>query len=170
MHFGTSGQIPTTGPDAPVLVSYVIIGGNSMAAMADLLFSPVFHRFDRLKVALSEGGLGWIPYMIERADYVWEGHRNYAGVHDVRPSDLYRKHIWGCFISDVTGIRDRDAVGVDRMLWESDYPHGDSLWPHAREKAAELLSAVPDQDVHRIVELNAREVFNFDADRADKSA
>ena len=64
----------------------------------------MFHRFPRLKVALSEGGIGWVPYMLERIDYTWERHKHYTGVNlDIRPSDLFRTHIWGCFIDDEAG-------------------------------------------------------------------
>ena len=167
MHFGSSGQAPATSPDAPFAVTISLFGCNSMYATADLLFSRVFHRFPQLKVALAEGGIGWVPYMLERIDYTWERHRHYTGINvDVRPSDLFRKHIWGCFIDDEAGIRNRDAIGIDRITWESDYPHSDSNWPRGRERAAEVLAEVPDDEVHRIVELNARELLHFTADLA----
>ena len=58
-----------------------------------------------LRVALSEGGIGWMPYVIERLDYTWERHRYYTGVDlETRPSDLFRRHIWGCFIDDEAGL------------------------------------------------------------------
>jgi hypothetical protein len=125
----------------------------------------VFHRFDRLQVALSEGGIGWIPYLLERLDYTWERHRYYTGINqEVAPSDLFRRHFSGCFIDDEFGVSVRHAIGVDRITWECDYPHSDSNWPHARKRAAETLAGVPDDEVHQIVELNARALFHFDAD------
>jgi predicted TIM-barrel fold metal-dependent hydrolase len=163
MHFGTSGKAPATADDAPFAVAIALFGCNSMYTTADLLFSPVFHKFPELKVALSEGGIGWIPYMLERIDSTWERHKYYTGVNrDVRPSDLFRRHIWGCFIDDEFGIANRHAIGVDRITWECDYPHSDSNWPEARKRAAEALADVPDDEVHRIVELNARALFRFD--------
>lgn len=162
MHFGTSGQAPTTAPDAPFAVTITLFGCNSMFAAADLMFSPVFHRHPGLKVALAEGGVGWVPYLLERADYVWDRHRYYQNVNqDMKPSDIFRRNIWGCFIDDVHGLRSRDVIGVDRITWECDYPHSDSYWPKSRERAAEALKDVPDDEVHRIVELNAREFYNF---------
>jgi predicted TIM-barrel fold metal-dependent hydrolase len=164
MHFGTSGQIPTTSPDAPFPVSFVIIGCNSMATMTDLLYSPVFHKFDRLKIALSEGGIGWMPYIVERADYVWDRHGAYGGLDlSKRPSQLFREHFWGCFLHDEAGIRERQTIGIDRIMWEADYPHSDSVWPLARKRAEELLADVPDDEVRRIVELNARDLFHLAA-------
>jgi predicted TIM-barrel fold metal-dependent hydrolase len=165
MHFGSSGKAPMTADDAPFAVAIALFGCNSMYATADLLFSQVFHRFDRLQVALSEGGIGWIPYLLERLDYTWERHRYYTGINqEVAPSDLFRRHFSGCFIDDEFGVSVRHAIGVDRITWECDYPHSDSNWPHARKRAAETLAGVPDDEVHQIVELNARALFHFDAD------
>ncbi|MEA2195672.1 MAG: hypothetical protein QOG42_2156 [Solirubrobacteraceae bacterium] len=165
MHFGSSGQAPVTSPDAPFAVTIALFGCNSMYATTDLLLSPVFHKFDRLKVALSEGGIGWIPYLLERIDYTWERHRHYTGIDlHTRPSDLFRRHFWGCFIDDESGIKNRHDIGVDRITWESDYPHSDSNWPKSRSRAAEVLADVPDDEAHRMVELNARDLLCFTAD------
>lgn len=165
MHFGSSGHAPTTAPDAPRTVMITLMGTNSMWTIVDLLFSPVFHNFPGLKVALSEGGTGWMPYILQRADQTWERHRHYTGINvDVRPSELFARNIWGCFIDDVVGLRERDVIGVDRLMWEGDYPHSDSLFPHSRQRLAETLAEVPDHEAHQIVELNARELFHFDAD------
>jgi predicted TIM-barrel fold metal-dependent hydrolase len=164
MHFGTSGEVPTTGPDAPLPVSFVIMACNSAATMTDLLYSTVFDKFPNLKVALSEGGIGWIPYILERADMVWERHGGYTGLSKrMRPSDAFRKHIWGCFLHDEAGMRERHTIGVSQLMFESDFPHSDSVWPNARKRASELFSSVPDNEVHRIVELNARELYRFPA-------
>jgi predicted TIM-barrel fold metal-dependent hydrolase len=162
LHFGTSGVSPKPSPDGPLAVSITLFGCNSIYALTDLLFSPVFHRHPKLKVALSEGGIGWVPYMLERADYVWERHRFYQNVNqERRPSELYYEHIYSCFIEDHHGLRNRDEVGLDNMLWECDHPHSDSNWPNSRKVADEAFMKIPDADVHMIVELNARELFNF---------
>jgi predicted TIM-barrel fold metal-dependent hydrolase len=162
LHFGTSGQAPTTAPDAPFAVTITLFGCNSMFAAADLIFSPVFHKHPNLKVALAEGGIGWVPYLLERADYVWDRHRWYQNVNQaVPPSELFRKHIWGCFIDDVHGLKNRHDIGVDRITWECDYPHSDSNWPNSRKRAIEVFADIPDDEVARMVEWNSRELFNF---------
>ena len=162
LHFGTSGQAPTTAPDAPFAVTITLFGCNSMFAAADLIFSPVFHKHPRLKIALAEGGIGWVPYLLERADYVWDRHRWYQNVNQaVPPSELFRKHIWGCFIDDVHGLKNRHDIGIDRITWECDYPHSDSNWPNSRKRAIEVFADIPDDEVARMVEWNSRELFNF---------
>jgi predicted TIM-barrel fold metal-dependent hydrolase len=165
MHFGTSTQMPFVSPDAPWPVSIALMGSNSASSLVELLFSPVFHKFPGLKVALSEGGIGWIPWMLERMDYTWERHMYYTDIdRSVRPSELFRDHIYGCYIDDEAGLELRHRIGVRQITWECDYPHSDSAWPHSRKRVAETLLDVPDEEVHRIVELNAREVFGFSAD------
>jgi predicted TIM-barrel fold metal-dependent hydrolase len=161
LHFGTGGA-PSTAPDAPFAVAIALFGMNSESTTVDLLLSPVFHKFPRLKVALSEGGIGWIPYVLERTDYTWERHRWYTGVNtDVRPSELFRDHIFGCFIADEAGVEFRHRIGVQNIMFEGDYPHSDSNFPHSRKKLEEVLVDVPDDEARLIAEDNARRVFSF---------
>lgn len=165
-HFGSGGvnSIPQLAPDAPFAVMINLMGTNSMHATADWIFSQTLHRHPKLKIGLSEGGIGWIPYIIERADYVWRKHRFYQNINqDVLPSEMFKKHFHGCFIEDDFGLRNRDAIGIDQITWECDYPHSDSFWPASRKRAEEAFEHIPDEDVHRIVELNARELYNFPA-------
>lgn len=164
MHFGSSSLRPPHSPDAPWGVIVAEMGVNSVLAAVELCFSPVFQKFPRLKIALSEGGIGWIPYILERLDDTWERHRYYAGINTPQPpSEVFREHIYGCFIQDEAGIQMRDTIGVGNIMWEGDYPHSDSLWPDDRKHLEETLASVPDEEAHRIVELNARELFHFDA-------
>jgi predicted TIM-barrel fold metal-dependent hydrolase len=161
LHFGTGGA-PETAPDANFAVAIALFGMNSQFTTVDLLLSRVFHTFPRLRVALSEGGIGWIPYVLERLDYTWERHRWYTGVNaEVRPSDLYRDHIFGCFIVDSAGIENRHLIGVDNLMFEGDYPHSDSNFPASRKKLSDVLKDVPAEEAEKIAETNARRVFNF---------
>lgn len=161
LHFGTGGA-PDVAPDANFAVAIALFGMNSQATAVDLLLSPVFHKFPRLRVALSEGGIGWMPYVLERVDSTWERHRYYTGVNpDVRPSDLFRDHIFGCFIADSAGIEVRARIGVDNIMFEGDYPHSDSNFPKSRKLLADVLRDVPDADARKIAEDNARRVFSF---------
>ncbi len=161
LHFGTGGA-PEVAPDANFAVAIALFGMNSQFTTVDLLLSPVFHHFPRLKVALSEGGIGWMPYVMERVDYTWERHRWYTGVNpDVRPSDLFHRNIFGCFIADDAGIAVRNLIGVDNIMFEGDYPHSDSNFPASRKKLADSLFDVPDEEARKIAEDNARRVFNF---------
>ena len=161
LHFG-SGGAPEVAPDANFAVAIALFGMNSQFTTVDLLFSRVFHEFPRLKVALSEGGIGWMPYVLERLDYTWERHRWYTGINtDVAPSELFQDHIFGCFIADSAGIEERHLIGIDNIMFEGDYPHSDSNFPASRKKLADVLLDVPDDEARKIAEDNARRVFNF---------
>jgi hypothetical protein len=88
---------------------------NSMAMLTDLLFSPVFHRHPNLKIGLSEGGVGWIPYVLERAGLVWERRRYYQNVDQTTPpSGLFRRNVRGCLISDEHGVKNRPSDARSR--------------------------------------------------------
>jgi predicted TIM-barrel fold metal-dependent hydrolase len=162
MHFGTSTQMPYTSPDAPFIAMIPLMGTNSMNALSEILFMPMLHKFPRLKISFSEGGIGWIPWLLARIDYTWERHRFYSNVNrEVRPSDLFRRNVWGCFIDDIPGIEMRHSIGIDRITWEGDYPHSDSAFPDSRKRAQEVLANVPDAEAQQIVELNARALLNW---------
>jgi predicted TIM-barrel fold metal-dependent hydrolase len=164
LHFGSGGS-PQASPEAMstnFTVGISLFALNSMTATAELLLSPVFHKFPGLKIALSEGGIGWMPYMVERIDYVWERHRWYNDVNkDIRPSELFKDHLYGCFISDEAGVRNRDLIGVDNIMFESDYPHSDSQWPHTRKILENVFAEVPDDEAQKLLEFNARKLYNF---------
>ena len=80
-----------------------------------------------------------------------------------RPSDVFRRHFLTCFIDDATGIRARDAIGVDAIAWECDYPHSDSTWPEAPERLMRSLAGVPDEEIDKITHRNALRWFQSNA-------
>jgi predicted TIM-barrel fold metal-dependent hydrolase len=161
LHFG-SGGAPTVAPGGPSTALIATYGLNSVQCTIELLNSRMFERFPGLRVAMSEGGIGWMPYVVERCDYVWERHRYHSGMDDaMRPSEIFRKHIFGCFISDDAGLANLELIGTDNVMFESDYPHSDSNWPHSRKRLEQSLLNVPDDQAHKVAELNARRLFNF---------
>ncbi|GAA2553940.1 amidohydrolase family protein [Mycolicibacterium diernhoferi] len=174
LHFGSGSYVPgfsfssmaasvaPTIPDAPFAVAITLFSTNLMWTTVDLLFSGKLQKFPDLQVSLAEGGIGWVPYILERSDYVWERHRYYQPIDfDARPSDLFRQHFYGCFIDDEHGLANRHTVGVDRITLEIDFPHSDSNWPNSRKRATEVLAEVPDDECALIVEDNARRMLNF---------
>lgn len=161
MHFG-SGGAPAVAPGGPFTATIALYGLNSVQTTVELLNSRIFDRFPRLRVALSEGGIGWMPYVLERCDYVWDRHRTYTGMADARkPSEIFREHIFGCFISDDAGLANLDLIGADNVMFEGDYPHSDSNWPNARKLLEESLRQVPEDKARKVAEENARKLFNF---------
>jgi len=162
LHFGSSSLVPGFAEDAPFAVAISLYATNLMWTTSDLLFSGLLQRHPKLKVVLAEGGIGWIPYIVERCDYTWTRHRWYQDIdRDTPPSELFRKHFYGCFIDDNHGLANRHEIGIDRITFEVDYPHSDSNWPNTRKRAAEVFADVPDDEVEMILETNAKNLFNL---------
>jgi predicted TIM-barrel fold metal-dependent hydrolase len=164
LHIGSSSSLLLTATDAPADVMISITPMNSFLALNDLMWTPIFKKFPSIKIAMSEGGIGWIPYALERMDYVYEHHHSWTGADfgGRRPSDVYRDHIVTCFIDDAAGLELRHRVGVDSITWECDYPHSDSTWPHSPELLGKSLTGIPDDEVEKMTHLNAMRVFQFD--------
>jgi predicted TIM-barrel fold metal-dependent hydrolase len=161
MHIGTSSGLLSPSPESTRSVGIALCGVNSMSALGDLVYSGTFNGLPNLRVALSEGGAGWVPYVLERLDYTWERSRYDNLQNDMRPSEVFAQHIWVCMIADNYAIRNRDLIGIDKIMWEADFPHNDSNWPNSRKMLVDALLDVPDDECERIAELNARELYRF---------
>jgi len=155
-----------TSIDAPQSVPMTLSPVSTMYTLTDLLWSDLWHRFPALKFALSEGDIGWIPYMLQRADHVqrrhhgWTGHTFPDGMASA--SDVFRAHMLCCFIEDPVGVGLLDHFDLDNVMWESDFPHSDSSWPEAPESLAAQFAGVDPDIVERITHRNAMAHFDFD--------
>jgi predicted TIM-barrel fold metal-dependent hydrolase len=166
IHLGSSGQLAVTAPDAPVDVMITLQPMNICAAAADLLWSRVLKQFPDIRIALSEGGTGWIPYFLDRLDRTYDMHHLWTGQDfgDRKPSDVFREHFLTCFIADPVGLHLRHSIGIDNIAWECDYPHSDSSWPNAPEELAKVAGEfdVPEAELDKICHQNAMRWYDFD--------
>lgn len=165
MHIGSGTRTTRTSTDAPDAVGATSIFTNSAVSLIDFLFSGVLVRFPNLKLLYAEAQIGWIPYVVERCDDVWETHRGWSRGQDnvpEPPSTYYRRQVHACFFKDTAGIDLLDHVGVDNILFETDYPHQDGTWPHTREVAQKLLGHLPPDTIRQIVRGNAIRLFDLD--------
>jgi predicted TIM-barrel fold metal-dependent hydrolase len=166
IHLGSSGRLSIPAADCPPDVMITLQPMNIQSAAADLLWSRVLKNYPALRIALSEGGNGWIPYFLDRVDRTYEMHHAWtqADFGGRLPSEVLREHFLTCFISDPVGVEMRDKIGVDNMAWEADYPHSDSLWPDAPEALAGDFArfAVPDDEIRKITHENAMRWYSFD--------
>jgi predicted TIM-barrel fold metal-dependent hydrolase len=166
IHLGSSGRLSIPAVDSPPDVMITLQPMNIQSAAADLLWSRVLKRFPDLRVALSEGGTGWIPYFLDRVDRTFEMHRAWT-LQDFGgrlPSEVFREHFLTCFISDPVGVQLRDTIGIDNIAWEADYPHSDSMWPTAPEELQAVFTRfdVPDGDIAKMTHENAMRWYSFD--------
>ena len=164
LHIGSSSQVTITSLEAPIDTMITLQPINIVQAAADLLWSPVLRKFPQLTVALSEGGIGWIPYFLERVDSVYKHHRfwTHQDFGGKLPSEIFKERIVTCFIQDAFGVESRHKLNLDMVTWECDYPHSDSIWPTAPESLAEALTGVPDDEAAKITYQNALRIFSFD--------
>jgi predicted TIM-barrel fold metal-dependent hydrolase len=165
MHIGSGSKMPSTSADAPPAVGSTLTFANCCFSMVDWLMSGHFTQFPDLKIAYSEGQIGWIPYILERADTVWRENRGWGGVADkvlVPPSELFRDHVYGCFFDDAHGVCSLDEIGVDNVTYETDYPHSDSTWPDTMKIAAEQMGDLSPGDRHKVMRGNALRMLSLD--------
>ena len=163
MHIGSSSRMPATSPDAPPSVTASLAFGGAMMSVVDFLYSGLLVRFPKLKLSYAESQMGWLPYILERIDDVWEDNQGWAQTKHIPepPSTYFHRNMWVSFFKDQTGIDNRARIGVDRITFETDYPHSDSTWPDTRATAARLLDGLSDHDVYEIVRGNAIDLFQL---------
>ena len=166
MHIGSSSKMPSTSPDAPFAVSSALTFSNAMGSMCDFILSGIFVRFPLLKVAYSEGQVGWMPYVLERMDKIWaeRGDASFGIDLPERPSSYMQGHVWGCIFDDETGLRNRDVIGMDQICFEVDFPHADSTYPDTLEVATRICTAagLSDDEVYRLMRGNAIDCFGLE--------
>lgn len=141
MHIGSSSSMPTTSDDAPLATSMSMYAQNAQGSLCDWVFSGSLERFPDLTIAYAESQVGWMPFQLERMDAVWRDGR--ADIDHVKtlPSAQVKGRVYGCVFDDLHGLINRDAIGTDHILWETDYPHSDGTFPHSRKIARELFAA-----------------------------
>jgi predicted TIM-barrel fold metal-dependent hydrolase len=183
MHVGSSSNLIRTSPDMPTLAFMAYsAAANQAGTLLDWLFSGNFDRFPRLKIALSEGSIGWIPYFLERAEQVIDKQRFWASRFDIDMNAshergeekgearfdldtdirrLFKDHVFGTFIEDHAGLRLLDVIGEDNVMLECDYPHSDSTWPDTVNLANKWLGDLPEDVQHKITIGNACRVYDF---------
>ncbi len=136
-------------------------------ALADIIFAGVFERFPRLRVGSVEHELAWIPFFLDQMDYTYTQRPPRGDWYRFResgalPSDFFRRHVFSSFQEDAVGIRVRDVIGVDGLMWGSDYPHTESTFPRSQEILGEIFEGVPAAEVLKIVATNAADLYHFE--------
>ena len=184
MHVGSSSTMPSISSDAPVLANLTFGASRAAGTMLAWIFSDYFERMPRLKIALSEGNVGWMPYFLERAEQVVDKQRYWAAEYNVsfyRGSSgtegavpvpqakltsldirqTFRDHIYGCFIEDEAAVRCLDLIGEENVMVEVDYPHSDTTWPNSIDVATNLMKDLPAPTRRKVLRGNAERLFRF---------
>jgi predicted TIM-barrel fold metal-dependent hydrolase len=132
------------------------------STIGQLIFTGVFERHPGLRVALIETGVGWIPHLLEQMDDRYWRNRSWGQIPITEPPSTYwYRNLSATFIVDRNGIENRHAVGIDNMMWSTDYPHHGNDWPYSRKSISDAMSHIPQAERHQIVAGNAVRIFGL---------
>jgi len=136
-----------------------------MGSLCDYIFSGTLDRFPNLTLAYSEGQVGWAPYVLERADKLWEERaaNSFGSSLPHPPSSYVPGRIYFCIFDDEVGLANRDRVGMDQITFEVDYPHADSTFPHTKETAQLICdkAGLNEQERYKLMRGNAIRAYGL---------
>jgi predicted TIM-barrel fold metal-dependent hydrolase len=163
-HIGTGAAAPHASLDSPIDAWITTMPMSIATSAADWTFARFWKRYPKLRMALSEGGIGWIPYFLERADYTFEHHHEwtFTDFGGEKPSDLFKRHIMCCFIDDKFGLQNLSFMNEDMVAYECDYPHSDTLWPKAPEYLWESVKHLARAQIDKVTHGNVMREYSFD--------
>jgi predicted TIM-barrel fold metal-dependent hydrolase len=175
MHVGSSSTLPAICKDAPFMANLTWGASRTSGTMLSWIFSGLFQRYPNLKIALSEGEIGWAPYFLERAEQVLDKQRywvsrgtkfmghagNEADLDTLDIRESFRNHIYGCIIEDRHAIKSLDEIGEDNVMCETDYPHSDSTWPNCIDVARDTMKDLPENVQYKLLRGNAERLYRF---------
>ncbi len=162
LHNGSSSWTAARSPGAPLELYTSLFPVNALVTAADWLWARIPTRFPNIKVAFSEGGISWVPMLIDRIDYVLD--HSAVGSHgwddpNLSPTDALRRNFWFCTIDLGSTFALRDHIGIDHISMESDYPHADSTWPDTQTLARVGLAGLSDDEIRKVTWENASKLF-----------
>ncbi len=161
LHIGSSGWRPYVPPDSNPSLMVALGFVPTITHALGMMYSPVPRKFPDIKIVYSEGGINWVPAALERADRMYTRHKFWSGTDDLLPSEVCRRNMWFCLIEEPYGLSVRHEIGVERILWECDYPHSSCIWPGTQRIVDELFDRVPDDETELITFRNAERLFNW---------
>ena len=131
--------------------------------IGQLIFTGVFERFPSLQIPLIETGVGWIPHLLEQMDDRYWRNRSWGNIPISEPPSFYWfRNLSATFITDRFGVANRHGVGVDNIMWSTDYPHHGNDWPYSRKVINDTMADVPQDERQKILAGNAIRIFHLE--------
>jgi predicted TIM-barrel fold metal-dependent hydrolase len=166
LHIGCGNPAPHASAESPIEAWITTMPMSISVGAADWLHLEALQRYPDMKIALSEGGIGWVPYFLERADFSHSRHMTWThsdlAFKGAKPSETFKKHFMCCFIDDAFGLQNLQFLNEDLVAYECDYPHSDTLWPEAPEHLWSSVKHLSEPQIDKVTHLNAIRFFNFD--------
>lgn len=168
LHFHTFPNVP---PDTIAKhpgrvgrsVFFTIVSGfqmNLVNILAAVIAANVLERYPNIRIAFGESGCGWIPYALDRMDFEWEDRFTDLGLK-MKPSDYWRRQCKATFQYDRIGTKLIEEMGAESLMWGSDYPHGDGVWPHSDQYIKEQFRDVSPEVTRMITCTNAAKFYGL---------
>jgi uncharacterized protein len=167
VHFHTAGErrpdLAKLPPQLARVEHAVHISGFQLymaTTLISVIFAGVLERYRNVKIVIGESGIGWIPYVLDRMDAEWEDQFKDLSL-TMRPSEYWHRQCRATYQSDRIGIKLLDDIGHDTIMWGSDFPHPDGVWPDSSEFIERELGHLPAEVRHKIVCENAAKLYGF---------
>jgi predicted TIM-barrel fold metal-dependent hydrolase len=158
LHVGSSGMYPLP-PGAPFLqLGATLFGQLSLSACAEWLWSGWAVEYPDLKISMSEGGIGWVAMLLDRLDNIVD-RSGYGLGWDLRPAEVLQRNFWFCTLDDPSTIDTRYRIGVENIMFETDYPHGDGTWPDTQDVIERYWGHLPPAELRMMLSENAAQLF-----------
>jgi predicted TIM-barrel fold metal-dependent hydrolase len=158
LHVGSSGIESGPPGGAPLQIGATLFGQRSLTAATEWLWSEYPLRRPTLKVAMSEGGIGWVAMLLDRLDNMVD-RSGYGRGWAIRPAEVLRRNFWFCTLDDPSTIDTRHAIGVENIMVEVDYPHGDGTWPETQQVIQDCWGHIPADELRAMCSLNAAALY-----------
>jgi predicted TIM-barrel fold metal-dependent hydrolase len=164
LHIGSSGQLLPRDPEGPSGIGATLFQVQSYASCVEWIWSGIPVRFPQIKIAMSEGGIGWVPMLMDRLEFMMSqsghGRNDWKGMNtDLSPVEVLQRNFWFCTIDDPSTLPMRHRIGVDNIMLEVDYPHADSTWPDSQHYFTERLATIPTDEARKIAYQNAADLY-----------
>ena len=126
----------------------------------EIIYGGVLEAYPKIKVVIGESGIGWIPYILDHMDLEWEDQFKDLTLK-MKPSDYWRRQCFATYQSDPIGLRLLDILGEDNVMWGSDFPHPDGVWPDSKAFIEREFEHIPKTIKQKILCDNAAELYGF---------
>jgi predicted TIM-barrel fold metal-dependent hydrolase len=164
MHFHTFpivGNFPPMGDEHRPARLFTIVSTFQVylfSVLAGIISSGALERYPNLRVAFGESGIGWLPYAFDRMDFEWDDQFKFGAMGQrlkMKPSDYARRQCRFSFQYEKIGSKLVDLIGIETLMWGSDFPHGDGVWPDSGDAIEEQFGHLPAAQTRKIVCDNA---------------
>ena len=148
---------------APRFMTGLVMSKLTMAeAVSELIHGLVMQRYPGLRFIAVEGQIGWISFFQYYSDHLWEKHRHWTQSElKEPPSHYFKRQVWATFMEDPVGLREREHIGIDNIMWASDYPHSETTWPNSRALTDEWFASFPEEHKAKILWKNCAELYDL---------